>query len=275
VVLQSIYQAGPSSNWDVLRAGHKVVADENFAHALLGSLHEASQRIKENWESSQALSTFISLATRLLSLTTTEKIKNRCLVYLAGVRAVAFGWVNRLRDKAHRATLDCHRADLISKAVEIALICVGSFNVDKTYLDEALALPEDASVFIQCAIVIQEGNYAISKTSDLMIPILHRRWRWISYRGYPILAKGILEAQSRSLDDAIKKSWSAYQAGDGWQAVSEQVDYWLVSQTAPQGNSDPLWVHFNLLTGELLVNGLRDLCTIAWAIISLPEWARL
>jgi hypothetical protein len=65
-----------------------------------------------------------------------------------------------------------------------------------------------------------------------------------------------LNIRSRSLDDAIKKSWSAYQAGDGWRAVSEQIDHWLVSQTAPQGNGDPLWVHFNLLTGELLVNGL-------------------
>jgi hypothetical protein len=62
-----------------------------------------------------------------------------------------------------------------------------------------------------------------------MIPILRRRWEWLLYRGYPILAKGILNTRSRSLDDAIKKSWSAYQAGDGWRAVSEQVDHWLVS----------------------------------------------
>ncbi len=256
VILQSIYQAGPSSNGNVLRAGHEIVDDENFANALLISLHEASQRVKENWESSQALSTFISLATRLLSLTSAEQIKDGCLVYLAGVRLVAFGWVNLLRGKAHKAINDGQRMDLIFKAVEIALICVDSFNVDERYLEDTLELPEDASVFIQCSTVIQEGNYTVSETCDPMIPILHRRWRWLSHRSYPILAKGILETRSRSLDDAIKKSWSAYQAGDGWQAVSEQADHWLVSQTAPQGNRDPLWVHFNLLTGELLVNGL-------------------
>jgi Protein of unknown function (DUF3638)/Protein of unknown function (DUF3645) len=256
VILQSIYQAGPSNNGNVLRAGHEIVDDENFALALLESLHEASQRVKENWESSQALSTFISLAARLLSLTSAGQIKDKCLVYLASVRVVAFGWVNLLRNKAHKATNDGQRTDFISKAVEIALICVDSFNVDERYLDDILALPEDASVLIQCSIVIQEGNYTISKTSDPMIPILRRRWEWLSYRGYPILAKGILNTRSRSLDDAIKKSWSAYQAGDGWRAVSKQVDHWLVSQTAPQGNGDPLWVHFNLLTGELLVNGL-------------------
>jgi hypothetical protein len=49
-----------------------------------------------------------------------------------------------------------------------------------------------------------------------------------------------METKSRSLDDAIKKSWSAYQAEDGWQAVSEQVNHWLISQTASQDNSNPL-----------------------------------
>ena len=256
VILQSIYQAGPSTNGNVLRAGHEIVDDENFAHALLASLHEALQRVKENWDSSQALSIFISLAARLLSLTSAGQIRDRCLVFLTSARAVAFGWVNLLRDKAHGVTNDSHRADLMSKAVEIALICADSFNVDKRYLDDTLAMSEDASVFIQCSIVIQEGNYTISKTCDPMITLLHRRWKCLSYWVYPILAKRILEARNRSLDDAIKKSWSAYQAGDGWRAISEQAEHWLVSQTAPQGNSDPLWIHFNLLTGELLVNGL-------------------
>jgi hypothetical protein len=255
VILQSIYQAGPSRNGNVLRAGHEIVDDENYAYALLGSLHEASERVKENWESSQAFSTYISLATRLLSLTSAEQIKDKCLEYLASVRVVAFGWVNLLRDKAYKATDDGQRMDFISKAVEIALVCVDSLNVDERYLEDTLALPEDASVLIQCSIVIQEGKYSLSKASDPIMPILQRRWEWLSYRAYPILARGILQAKSRSLDNAIKKSWSAYQVGDGWRAVSE-VDHWLVSQTAPQDNSDPLWVHFNLLTGELLVNGL-------------------
>ncbi|KAF2835464.1 hypothetical protein M501DRAFT_432682 [Patellaria atrata CBS 101060] len=256
VVLQSIYQAGPSSDEGILRSGHKIVDEESFAHAFLESLHIASQRVKENWESSQALSTFISLAARLLSLNTTDVIKNLCLGYLDEIRAIAFDWVNLLRDKAYRATLDHERTDLISKAVEIALVCVDSFNVDKTYLDQTLTSPNDASIFIQCSIFIQEGAYTISKSSDSMIHILHQRWKSLSYMTYPILAKEVLKARSRSLDDAIKKAWSAYQIGEPWQVVSEQFDYWLVTQMTTQGESDPLSVHFNLLTGELLVNGL-------------------
>ncbi|KIW91627.1 uncharacterized protein Z519_07595 [Cladophialophora bantiana CBS 173.52] len=255
VVLQSIYQAGPLSGRTGLRESHYIVGDADFCHALLESLHEALQRIKENWESSQALSIFTSLAARLLSLSTANQVKTRCLTYLANVRDVAFAWVNLVKDRVHRTTVACYRTDLISKAVEIALICIDSFNVDDMHLAHALS-SKDASIFIQCSIIIQEGINTISKNSDPMIPIPHRRWGWLSYRAYPILINEISNARRQSLDDAIRKSWSAYQVGDCWQVVSEKANYWVVSQTPPRNNCAQLWVHFNVLTGELLVNGL-------------------
>jgi hypothetical protein len=48
IILQSIYQAGPSINNNVLRVSHEIVDEENFIYTLLGSLHEALQRVKEN-----------------------------------------------------------------------------------------------------------------------------------------------------------------------------------------------------------------------------------
>jgi hypothetical protein len=64
VILQSIYQTGPPDKSNFLRVGHDIVDDEMFAHSLLGALHEALNRVKENWESCNALSIFISLASR-------------------------------------------------------------------------------------------------------------------------------------------------------------------------------------------------------------------
>jgi hypothetical protein len=257
VILQSIYQAGPTKDGNVLRGGHDIVEDENFAHGLLEALQDALNRVKKNWESSQALSTFISLASRLLSLNSGEQIKERALAYLADIRCVALDWVNLLRDKSQSALNDAQRTDLASKAVEIALICADTFGIDKDYLDGTLSDPSAASV-IQCSIVIQEGALSISNTPNTMVSLLHQRWKENSYRFYPILAREILEKGVGMLDDAVKKSWSAYQVGFGWRAVSEKFDYWLVSQTIPQGDdeSDPLSIHFNLLTSELLVNGV-------------------
>ncbi len=258
VVLQSIYQTGPPKDGNVLKIGHEILNDESFAHALLAALYEALSRTKENWESSNALSIFISLASRLLSLTSSEHIRDRSLAYLADVRHVSLHWVNLLREKAQQATNDSQREDLGTKAVELALICVDSFNIEDKYLEDTLIDPEAASVFIECSIVIQEGDLSTSKATHTLISILYHRWKGTAYRCYLVLAKELLHNKAASLDNAIKKSWSAYQSGHGWQAYGRNAEYWLVSKTAPglDGSGNPLSVHFNLLTFELLVNGV-------------------
>lgn len=129
--------------------------------------------------------------------------------------------------------------------------------------------PAAASVFIQCSIVIQEGGLSTSKTINTLISILYHRWKGNAYRCSLILAKELLHNKAPSLDDAIKKSWSAYQSGHGWQAYGQNAEYWLVSKTASElnGTGNPLSVHFNLLTFELLVNGVP--------LARLPQYMKL
>jgi hypothetical protein len=256
VILQSIYQAGPPQNGNVLRASHEVLGDQNFAFALLRSLEESLQRIRENWESSQAVSTFISVSVRLLSLTSAEDTKTRCLAYLRDIRAVTFGWVNLLTDKAYGATNDSHRAELLFHAAELALICADTFNIDDKYLERVFTLLEDGSVFLQCCILIRNMAPAISGASDPMTPMLHQRWKSLCYRSYSVLATQIFDAQSRCLDDAIRRTWASYVASNGWCPVSNKFDYWLFNTLSPQCGERPVVVHYNLLTGELLVDGL-------------------
>lgn len=62
-----------------------------------------------------------------------------------------------------------------------------------------------------------------------MICILHQRWETFTCRVYRILGSEILK--SRALNDAINNSWSP---GRRWRTVSEQIDHWVVSETAPQ-----------------------------------------
>jgi hypothetical protein len=255
VVLQCIQQTGPSQFGNVLRAGHRIGDEEKFANTFLKSLHESLERIRENWESSQALSTFISLAARILSLTSTDQVREICLSYLTCARAVALGWINVLKSKVAKTETISHRMELMYRSVELALICANSFNVEERHLQDILTNPEDASILIQCSVLIQENTLAVLKASDYMVNMLHQRWKSLSHKSYPILAEKILHENDSSLDDAILHCWPAYIAGSGWSTVSEKIDYWLVSYTGQQNENERLCVHFNLLTGELLVNG--------------------
>ncbi|KAJ9607822.1 hypothetical protein H2200_007901 [Cladophialophora chaetospira] len=254
VILQSIYQVGLAQDGIVSRVGHEVVGDQRFAGALSNSLREALQRIRENWESSRAVSAFISISARLLSLTTAEGIKNECFAYLHDTRAVTFGWMRLLMDKAYESHNDSHRTELLCHAVELALICADTFNVDD--LDRVLSLADDQSIFIQCCIVIQNKASVTLRFSDPVTPILYQRWKSLSYRAYSLLARQILHVRSQCLDDAIRNVWSSYEAGNSWGAVSDEFDHWLSTTLLPESRDKPVTVHYNLLTGELLVNGL-------------------
>ncbi|RMZ74996.1 hypothetical protein DV737_g5547, partial [Chaetothyriales sp. CBS 132003] len=158
--------------------------------------------------------------------------------------------------EAYGATNDAQRAELLAHAVELALICTDTFNVDDSYLGRILTLHEDGSVFIQCCILIQNSASANVATSQPMTSILHQRWKSLCYRSYTILANQIVNVDSRSLDDAIRNTWSSYAAGDGWRAVSNEFDHWLFKTLSLECSEKPLVVHYNLLTGELLVGGL-------------------
>ncbi|KAF8851671.1 hypothetical protein BDZ45DRAFT_140606 [Acephala macrosclerotiorum] len=256
VVLQTIYQAGPRGDDNVLRDGHAILGSRTFANTLLTSLEQALQRIKENWESSQVLGTLVTLATRVLSLTDSEEIREKSLAYLNVVRGIAFKWVDYLKGKVRKSTDGHQRTEFHSKAVEFALICADSFYLEGTHLDDTLSTGTDASIFLQCSIIIQEESNLISSSSNPMISRLYWRWKGLSYRSYRILRGNIDQGKSGSVDDAVQKSWTAYQGGQDWQIMSQDVDHWLVSRTAIGGGGGSLSIHFNLLTGELLVNGL-------------------
>lgn len=70
------------------------------------------------------------------------------------------------------------------------------------------------------------------------------------------LANHIVQHKDSGMDFAIHEAWAAYCEESTWSKVSN-VDYWVVTRCVRQPmNSAHMLVHYNLLTGELLVDGL-------------------
>ncbi|KAI1822778.1 hypothetical protein F4861DRAFT_371113 [Xylaria intraflava] len=248
-ILQCLYQAGPPGGTP-LRVGHAVIDDERFALCLLENVAIAWHRVKENWESSQALSVFAAITARVLSLTSSKKVQLNCLELLGTLRAGAFAWVELLRDKAHNAATPDDGAFFKLKSVDIALICASCFDVEQENLSGILKSDIDASIFIQCSIIIQEGKRVYNSTSELMLACLQLRFHRLLYR-----SSSILSVTHSGLSDAVKKAWSGYQPRNGWRLALKTPD-WLVTETASGDGQARLQVHYNLLSGELLVNGV-------------------
>ena len=254
MLLQSIYQAGPA-NKNIERESHNILTDERFCLVMLERLDGALQRVKESWESFHALGSFINLAARMLSLTTSAEAQTLCLDFLTKTRHVAFDWVGILQTKAQPSLQDSERADYFSRTVEVALICVSTFDLDQKHMTETLASLSEASVFIQCCILVQQYSVVSPVTHDRLYFILLERWKLLSCRTIPVLTREILELGKPTLSHAIQQSWTGYYPGSAWKSLPSPHEHWVFSMTASQRDREPVVVHFNLLTAELLVNG--------------------
>lgn len=261
VVLQAIYQVGPPPEVDMddhHRDGHLILANDKFASALLTVVANVSRRVEKNWESMNTLGILTAIVGRQLSLASSPEIRVRALSILSRLRAIAFGWVRTLKSKFEDAQDDVQRTQFMEKLVKLSLICCTTFDVDDEHLADATSTNrEDASVFIQCSILIHDyysGKESSSPSS--MVRILYLRWLRLSYRTHSLLANAIVQKTiDTCLDEAVRKNWSSYHQGDPWEFAGAKFQHWVVSNTDGRSGQS-LRVHYNLLTGELLVNGL-------------------
>jgi hypothetical protein len=242
--LQCIYQAGPPGQ-DYYREAHATLRDPRKASDLIAHLDAATDRVKQNWESAQALSLFASIATRVLSLKSTTW--DACSKLLVKIREVSSSWMHLLREAAHKTVDHDSRELFFAKSVEAALICASTYDVPKKHIDGLLSSRKDVSMLIQATLVVQQGDNA-RVWKDQALKLMRLR----SVRFLDRYHKSISE-KHEGIDDAIKQSWSSYKpAAGGWSTVSPEHDDWITTETA--GNK--MQVHYNLLSGELLVNGV-------------------
>ncbi|KAI5366675.1 hypothetical protein Slin14017_G043150 [Septoria linicola] len=251
-ILQCIYQAGPAATTGCLRESHDFLSSNANADQIVQNLTKALQRVKENWESAQALRIFVAIAVRVLSLSSCQSVRHSCLAFLRTARQVAISWVEDLREKACAAVDQKDRTAFIAKSVEVALICISTFDLDDEPIESVLA--EDSTLLIQSCIVVQEGEHSEDFCKDRSLDLLAFRQKRLLHRIYQKFTTPRLHVQ---LDDAIHKSWSSYVPGNcGWHPVSDAAEHWITTNTAGTVDGPSLSVHYNLLDGELLVNGL-------------------
>ncbi|KAF9695776.1 hypothetical protein EKO04_006190 [Ascochyta lentis] len=249
LISQTVTQVGlPSAH--VERANHRILTDPTFGFTMLAQLETALQRVEENWESWRAVSTLVQLACRILNLASSADIRQRSLRFLYEARRVSVTWLRRLKARAASSTNDEQRTDLFSRATEIALLGVSTFDVDQSFIMSVLQQQDAISTLLQCSVVVQENQVLVSSSGHLQDSAL-QAWRSLMYRILPKLHDSILR-DCTGLNQAVLACWSAFQpvTDATWSTLDSPYNQWLSIA------SGKLPVHFNLLTAELLVNGL-------------------
>ena len=132
----------------------------------------------------------------------------------------------------------------------MALVCASTYDVDDEHMTEMLSSTSGASILIQAAIVVQQGG-GEQNWNDRYLGLLRFRFARLLHRCYKLLAE-----HGEALDNAIKCSWLAYvPCTTKWVTTPGQSDHCVTNETRSlEGVARSL--RYNLLSGELLVNGL-------------------
>jgi hypothetical protein len=250
IVLQTVQQTGPPGH--IERSSHSILAESTFAHAMLEQLENNLDRIRENWESWRAAATFSLLVRRVLSLTSASDVRSRAFGYLESLRSVCLGWLYRLKQRVAASMDDGQRTDLWSRATEVALLCTSTYDVEETDFETVLQHESAISTLLQSSIVVQEHSSSMESDFPELFSISLHSWKSLMFRILPKLRKSVLEDDS-GLSDAIKANWAAFEStsSNSWASLNgSRQQHWMLT------TSGLLPVHFNLITGELLVNGL-------------------
>ncbi|KAJ4287163.1 hypothetical protein N0V90_012561 [Kalmusia sp. IMI 367209] len=250
--LQTLHRAGPlSSNSSVDRTAHEILTSEPFCQALTGRIEVALGRISENWETWRAVASLVQLTLRMLSISISERIAVKCLELLQEARQISLKWLNHLKKRLPAATNDSQRKEISSRLTEIGLLCASTFDTDGVWLGVILDAPSAVSVLIQTSIVVQENKDITSTEHEYLHRAMLQSWRFLLFRAFTVLARNISsDTLQEGINEAVVASWAAFRPTNRWNVLENPWHHWIHVKCGT------LAVHFNLLTAELLVNGL-------------------
>jgi hypothetical protein len=252
LILQAIWQAGPSGIGKTCRDSHIDLEEEEFGLSLLAVLEESINSISENWQAVVAVRTFLAVATRLLSVSSHSTVHQGCYRFLKRAREVALSWTRELTKLLHDGNDSEHLGLLKTRALEVALTCHGTFDVEIHHVQGLLA-SDDVAVLTECSIIIHDRCPAITDKLPRAIRMLLRRYWRVCHLLEPMIRKQIL-TRCNGVNMAIHKLWPGYRPGGEWAALENPNQRWLMTKTSDNGDHRSTFVHYNVLDGSLLVN---------------------
>ncbi|KAG1750383.1 uncharacterized protein EDB91DRAFT_1046110 [Suillus paluster] len=268
LLAQAVSQVGPRSSDDRL-VWHKELNSVPFIDALLGELECLMASVEGNWLEGVTISTIIMLVSRVLSSTQEESIKSRGYSFLRRIRTATLMLLRQLSAKMQASKDESVSRELQGRVRDMAVTCRSTFDVD---VDASLLLTSngDMQVFAYCAVMIYDNTPGqlgdLPQHSKL---ILERDRRCC--HALEAAVRQYAELHRDGLDRAIAEIWDSYRPGTPWRALPAPNFRWLLTQTAPSCSQSPQDVHFNLVSGCLLVNG-KQLGRLPSMIVQHPTY---
>jgi len=239
----------------------------------------------EHWYVCYILSRFLShfspalISSRLLASTTDSDISRRAYKLLKKARSVAYRWICEVREKLNSTQDEATCEGLRLRLCMIAATCFSTFDVCSEHVPAVLDTEEDFSVAMQCAVIVHDNKppSLSDDNSPYLARMLSRHRRLLhhleptfcqSKPGPGVLGEaGLLHADA--YDNALKRLWLGYRRdiSSRWHVLPRPNSRWI--SCGAEGGHE---VHYDLLTGKLLVDG-KPLGRLPQEIVEHPTYA--
>jgi hypothetical protein len=203
-----------------------------------------------------------------------EVCKGACAL-LRKARDLTYRWIGDLRARLESTEDELSRESLRCRFCMLGVTCFSTFDVRAEYIPSIFSDYHDLSIAMQCAVIVRD-NTPSSLADDstfYLTRMLHRHQRLLHFLEPVLSVCKVLENLSLShadgYDHAVSSFWPAYRrnASSKWQGVPRPDSRW-VSCLAEGGQT----VHYNLLTGQLMVDG-KPLGRLPQEVIDHPMYA--
>ena len=253
--LRAAYQAGSSGN-NLHRISHRSLQNAPFCEELLAQIREKLDTVEANWKSDYAMMLLVNLTLRTLSLAPNGPSISLALHMLRRIRAILRGWMGALRDLLHKATEKSQVQSLQRRLLKTAMLCKLTYDVDSSHFTNVLDSDSDLSTWVISCVLIQENSPGDAK---LMLPCTRRMYLHdlkLTHALHEVALRLVATGTNMGLDQGISMVWPGFQSGSNrWHALSNPNQRWVTTQTEAVSGFASQNVLYNVLDGELLVDG--------------------
>ena len=200
------------------------------------------------------------ISSRLLASTTDPAIFNRAYNLLREARNLTYRWTCEVGKKLESTDDETFSAGLRLRLCMLAATCFSTFDVCLEHVPAILATETDFSIAMHCAVIVHD-NTPPSRSdgnSPYLVRMLGRHRRLLHHleSTFSQSIPGDLQLlHADAYDKALELLWLGYRREIAlrWHALRPQNCRWI--SCGAKGAEDGHEVHYDLLTGKLLING--------------------
>ncbi|KAJ7221940.1 hypothetical protein C8J57DRAFT_1593700 [Mycena rebaudengoi] len=239
------------------REAHFELAEEGFGAEILCVLNNRLRAITANWQEGWTAATLSVIACRLFFLSESKAVKEQVLDFLSHLRCILFGWMNQvlslLNSDGMAGSESATNMDVMNRVLQLAASCRSTYAVDSQTLRHILNDPAAVSMFVQCAIAIQNNSPPRIQALPPALRYLVQRDVIFSIETVLPLIDAANSHGGEGLDDAVHSVWEGFRRDSSpWRV---HADRWVTCITSPGNGRQIRHVCVDLVDGSLLVDG--------------------